>query len=128
MRVKLSQLSVEKRDKRSTLAEVGEARGRGRGGRGRGGRGRGGGGRRRGGGGGGGGGEGDGVRGYDCRGREVAKRYENSLEWSAGTRGLLKADERVYFSVTENPKWRSDRRTQAEWSYTGIALNSSACF
>nr|KAF7439361.1 hypothetical protein H0235_001752 [Vespula pensylvanica] len=117
MRVKLSQLSVEKRDKRSTLAEVGEARGRGRGGRGRGG-----------GGGGGGGGEGDGVRGYDCRGREVAKRYENSLEWSAGTRGLLKADERVYFSVTENPKWRSDRRTQAEWSYTGIALNSSACF
>ncbi|KAF7412514.1 hypothetical protein HZH66_001410 [Vespula vulgaris] len=111
MRVKLSQLSVEKRDKRSTLAEVGEARGRGRGGRGRGGGGRRGGG----GGGGGGGGEGDG-------------RYENSLEWSAGTRGLLKADERVYFSVTENPKWRSDRRTQAEWSYTGIALNSSACF
>ncbi|KAL2718069.1 hypothetical protein V1478_011945 [Vespula squamosa] len=70
---------------------------------------------------------GRGRRGRRGRGGGV-ERYENSLEWSAGTRGLLKADERVYFSVTENPKWRSDRRTQAEWSYTGIALNSSACF
>lgn len=34
-------------------------------------------------------------------------RYENSFEWPDGTRGLLKADERVYFSLTENPKWRS---------------------
>lgn len=33
-------------------------------------------------------------------------RYENSFEWPDGTRGLLKADERVYFSLIENPKWR----------------------
>lgn len=50
-------------------------------------------------------------------------RYENSFEWPDGTRGLLKTDERVYFSLTENPKWRLDTRTPTEWLYTGNALN-----
>lgn len=55
-----------------------------------------------------------------------SSRYENSFEWPDGTRGLLKADERVYFSVTENPKWRPDTGTPVEWPYKGNALNSSS--
>lgn len=54
-----------------------------------------------------------------------SSRYENSFEWPDGTRGLLKADERVYFSVTENPKWRPDTGTPVEWPYKENALNSS---